>query len=695
MGTLRWIVAAGALAIVGAPAPAWSGTFDAQGNYLGDPAAVASVTFGPEFDPETDRYFPADTDPACKLEPAPFQIVEAADALEGGHYLHLNLDQQKLFELGCVERFRVAVPVGQSAYVARVWLRHGSIDAAFSVVYPEESGLATMGAKLGPTGRVTSDGWVELASNPLPIDGSADPTAYLRIYDFDSVGSDIDAIEVIESGDYWESQSCEGFADPACGPGAICAHNRCRLGRVVYPAVPEEPLRAELVDRMQSQLRVFFGGRKTRLVDLPNALATLDAIRDEDDPFLFWNGWATAIRQLHDWHTSVELGVQLQSRTRLNACFIVGDADLSHDAWPSDPEHPDVLVSHVGGSNTWGLEPGDRLVAVDGQHPIAWAKGLIGVDAGWWIACDDAVVSELLERMRGLIIAYATSFTVLHCDAATQSCDPTPETLLVADLPDAEGGNVGCDNRPFYHVAPNPGPGHHVGYDFYQGLVAESDPQEAIYSLVWDTLYGGGDPNGWVNGNIKSAYTFFKQNARGVVLDHRAGSGGTLDGSETMTELVRPPEPVLVFASPARLGAWDGPETQEEGIALFERFANSSSMIAGSNGWDPDMPVALLLHRDGSASDFGPAGMKGAPKTRIFGPSPTAGAFSTYYNHQYWSGISVQLASGDSVTADGNTLIGHGVVPDEIVVQKQSDLLAGLDTIHEAALAWLRTELKP
>ena len=40
-------------------------------------------------------------------------------------------------------------------------------------------------------------------------------------------------------------------------------------------------------------------------------------------------------------------------------------------------------------------------------------------------------------------------------------------------------------------------------------------------------------------------------------------------------------------------------------------------------------------------------------------------------------------------------LIGRGVMPDYVVDQKQSDLLAGVDTIHEAALAWVRQELKP
>ena len=74
---------------------------------------------------------------------------------------------------------------------------------------------------------------------------------------------------------------------------------------------------------------------------------------------------------------------------------------------------------------------------------------------------------------------------------------------------------------------------------------------------------------------------------------------------------------------------------------------------------------------------------------------PTAGAFSTYIQFNYWGGISFQIASGDTITKDGEAMIGRGVMPDYVVDQKQSDLLAGVDTIHEAALAWVRQELKP
>jgi C-terminal processing protease CtpA/Prc len=191
-------------------------------------------------------------------------------------------------------------------------------------------------------------------------------------------------------------------------------------------------------------------------------------------------------------------------------------------------------------------------------------------------------------------------------------------------------------------------------------------------------LSGDGDPNGYVNANLKNAFAEFKSDARGVVLDHRAGNGGTLDGAETATFLIRPPEQVLVFMSPMQLGGFDGPTTPAEGVALFDAFKGFAAMTAGSVDWDPDMPVALLLHRDGSASDFMPYAFKGAPKTRIFGPSATAGAFSTFWEMTYWGGITFRYGSGDSIGADGATLIGHGAEPDVIVMQKQSDSLAGL-----------------
>ncbi|RLB59837.1 MAG: hypothetical protein DRI90_14920 [Deltaproteobacteria bacterium] len=299
--------------------------------------------------------------------------------------------------------------------------------------------------------------------------------------------------------------------------------------------------------------------------------------------------------------------------------------------------------------------------------------------------------------MRGMILAHATSFSIISCSASSGTCNDVPDTFLVADLPDDTGSQVRCDNRPFYpfSVSANPSLDHNVGYNFFQGRIKETTQEEEIYGLLWDTLYGGGDPSGYVNQHLKDAFADFKQQARGVILDHRAGNGGTLDAAEVTTTLVRPVETLLVFPSPMEFAGFDGPATAAEGIALFEKYDTIYPMTVGSSSYDPDLPVALLLHRDGSASDFMPFGMKGAPKVKIFAQGPTAGAFSTYYQYVYWGGISWRMASGDAIAYDGRALIGHGVTPDVVVQQKQSDLLAGKDSVHEAAVAWLRQNLKP
>ncbi|MFO0593270.1 MAG: hypothetical protein U0441_37355, partial [Polyangiaceae bacterium] len=137
--------------------------------------------------------------------------------------------------------------------------------------------------------------------------------------------------------------------------------------------------------------------------------------------------------------------------------------------------------------------------------------------------------------------------------------------------------------------------------------------------------------------------------------------------------------------------------SQDEGKALFDAgLSNGHGDYAGvPNPVGTDVPVALLITEDVSASDWLPLGFKGAPKAKIFGPFETNGAFSTRYAFGYWFGISYVMAVGDSFLPDGTTANGTGVAPDVVVLPKQSDLMYGKDTVYEAALAWVRSELKP
>ncbi len=639
------------------------------------------------------HYVPASAEGAC-LVPH-FEVIEDETALEGSTYARVKAP------LDCGDRFLVEVPATQASYRATVWIRHGAPQARLNVSYPVESGLPLQGAQMAPTGRATSDGWVELASNDFPIDGTKMPTVYLRFQDHVSdQGVDVDALEIVPSGEFRPFTTCEGVRDPVCGPDALCVAGSCKLGALGVPPLPSDALRDPMVDALADQLKLFFGAKKTRAVDLPIALASIESMRDATTAYEFWGTWARAIRELHDWHTSASSTVEeVEPTGRLNACFIEGDADVSHDVWPGHPIYRDILVSHSGPDGV-GLHAGDRLVAVDGQHPIEWARGLVDVVWGYHIASDSDSFADLAEGLggrSGSILRYAKTITVVRCDAASGTCADVVETLRVKDMvSDGAGSNVSCDNRPSYHLAtgsPDPAT-HRIRGQIFTGPISNTAPEEKIYGMVWDTLYGGGDPNGTVNGTISSQIAFWKANARGVILDHRAGNGGTLDAPENLTKLVRPKEVLAVVPMPMEIAGDPGPSTVEEGLARFQAAKNSVPYTVGDPFYDPALPVALITHRDGSASDYLPLGMKGAPKVRLFGPGPTAGAFSTFIQFSYWGDLELQFASGDTITKDGVAQLGTGVMPDVVVQQKQSDLLAGVDTIHEAALAWVRQELK-
>lgn len=697
---------AAALAVFAHVGPANAGEFDARGVF----SATADATYFDSF-ADPSLYLPSDTMGSC-AKPHFELIAGATDALDGDSYVRLNTptscaDRFVLFDDGSADLMidgeRPTTPHEKAMYRASIWIRHGSCEARVTVRYSETELVI---AQLAPTGRATSDGWIELASNEIPIDGTRQPLVYIRMASFATEeGIDLDALELERVADYRDQPACSGVRDPVCGPDALCLGGRCKLGGLSVPPLPREEIKGEMVDTMKGKLETFFGAKKTRAEDLPLALETLEAMRGAETAWQFWNGWATAVRQLHDWHTNASSSLlERTGRPRLNVCFVEGDADLSQTVAPKHPQYRDILVSHVGLASAAGLHPGDRLVAIDGKHPIEWARGLVDVDWGYHIACDATSFADLVEELGGFtarISRYASNMSVIRCDAATLTCSDQIETIAIdASLSDGAAVDVvSCDNRPSYHLgsaSPNAN-NHYVFGTAFKGRIEDTTDDEKIYGMVWDDLYGGGTTTSGINKTILDQSAFWKANARGVILDHRAGNGGTIDAPEFLTQLVRPQEVLAVTLMPMETAGYPGPQTLEEGLELFN-FAQSvdgARYTVGSPDHDPTLPVALITHRDGSASDYLPLGMKGAPKVKLFGPGPTAGAFSTYIQFYYWGGMSFQFASGDTIRNDGVPMLGTGVMPDVVVQQKQSDLMAGVDSIHEAALAWVRQELKP
>jgi C-terminal processing protease CtpA/Prc len=179
-----------------------------------------------------------------------------------------------------------------------------------------------------------------------------------------------------------------------------------------------------------------------------------------------------------------------------------------------------------------------------------------------------------------------------------------------------------------------------------------------------------------------------------VILDHRTGYGGTILAPEILWNFSIQRRPNDLYVD--RRFAEEEQPSAADAKARFDAALNTSYMqYVGSNAPYVDVPVALLTTEDVSASDWLAEGMKGGPKTRLFAPFQTNGGFSTRYSFGYWLSMGYVMAVGDDILADGSTHNGRGVQPDVVVLPKQSDLLVGKDTVFEAALAWVRQELKP
>lgn len=607
-------------------------------------------------------------------------VVGTDSPLEGKGYLVVASNQQPL-------QVQVTLPKTKGAYVARFFARRNRVVSSLDVEYTNDA-LPSFSADFYPTGRVTSDGWYEVATAAFSFDGTVGGTTTLSI---GASGADVDAFEIVPEGTFKALAKCALPRDAACesAAGEYCAADSCRNGNLQVPSLPVGDERKKLEEYFQSRLMIFFGGRYTRENTLPTALTTLGKASNAKSAWEFWNGFATAIHQLHDWHTKTDAAVETIGRGALPVCFIEGDADLSHAEAPKEGDLPDIIVSHVGPVGNSGLKPGDRLVAVNGMHPVTFMETLEDVDWQYWRANDPGTHAEAAERLRYSIRRWGRTLTIIRCDAGTLTCGPA-QTLSVDDLPKEEPSNYpNCDHRPTYPVA-GPDPNTHYVSKVFAGPVLGTAPEENIYGVVWDSVYLASANS---NNPYQPAMELLRSSATAALLDHRTGNGGTEFAAEYLTKLFR--EPATLGAATnfhTTAGFLDAPFSIESGIALYDRLVNGDGdpYEVGSATPKLGMKTALLLARDGSASDWFPEGMVGAgANVRVFGRR-TAGAFSSFLQFDYFANFRWQFGSGDYVRSNGHTHLGEGVRPDEDILPKQSDLLVGRDTVVERALEWLR-----
>jgi hypothetical protein len=671
-------------AVMAAASSAAAGEFDASGAFSFDGGAVLAMDFA-SFSQAPDA-----SSGSAKLE-------ADSSALAGSNVLAVRLE-------GKGYPIPLDLPELEGSY-RLVFFMKGDCVAGAAVDY--EDGSPGTVSQAFPTGRVTSDGWIEMSTQPFFVDGKkagVDARMFLSAYARDKPTSVvIDAVEVVPDGSFSKPKACSGLDSAGtCGAGEMCLAGLCRDARGWFPPLPAEAERAKLAQYWKQKLNDTFGVYELRRTTMPGALALFDQMSGAKDNVAFWSPLMEAIRRLRDAHTYADANAvsELPLPRPLNVCFFEGSADLSQAAAPSTPGLPDILVSHAGSSETWGLGQGDRLVKIDGEHPLSWARKLMAPSLWYWEADDPEQIANIVALLRELIAIHAQSIGVVRCDASAGSCNASVDTIEIAELPTVSASAapklVKCDNRPFYSVA-----GANEDHDFGGGLgsvdkvlygpVLDATPSEAIQGLIWNSLMGDGQS--WpLDIALKKAVAAFTT-SRGVLLDHRQGHGGTAPTANILIGFAR--TPYTPFINEARNRASDeGPVDTAAAVQRFNQFKGKGDVF-GSTGAQTDIPVALLTTWDVSASDYLLKIMQGGPKVRLFGPGPSMGAFGTFMQYSTWGVMRWSVGIEDAIGPDGTLLSTRGVDPDELVVPKQSDLLAGKDTVHEAAMAWLRTELKP
>jgi hypothetical protein len=205
MRTLRLLsTAALASAVVLSSARAHAGEFDAQGAFTFDANAILTLDF-------------ATFTRAPDAGAGSAGIGPDTSALAGSNVLTVTLKDAGY-------PIPLELPSNQGEYTLSYWLK-GDCAGGFAVDYDDGSSGSVSSAF--PTGRATSDGWIEMKTQPFRVDGTksgVDARMFLSAYDADKPTTVvIDAVEVIAAGAFVETKTCVGLdTATACGAGELC-----------------------------------------------------------------------------------------------------------------------------------------------------------------------------------------------------------------------------------------------------------------------------------------------------------------------------------------------------------------------------------------------------------------------------------------------------------------------------------------
>ena len=653
---------------------------------------------------------PVDAAPRNVVDPASLEGEKVL--LVGGAVFRVTLDLAPLAEKLAGRRIEV-----------RVWEQPRGTAIAAYVTWSSGAALVA-GVRLVPTGRGTDDGWRELSSGPIDyalggliapqlllsdvqlVGSSSDPYAFeggdaaIRLNDDARVA--VDAIELTDVGPATTPPApCTGGDElTTCGDSGSCLYGKCVDAAAVLGAVPAaKPIRHGFLDRTRFFYETLEGGAASR-EHLPEVVSALTAVRDSDDPRAFWPA-LSRIDRLHDGHAYPFHGGSI-ARVDAGVCLGLGDADLL----PGAPSAVPMVFSADPASETGGaLKPGDVLVAIDGLTTASF----VAAHARSFYVPGDPATAPLVNATALMSVAMAGGSKLRFSRASSTGVIDvvvdlaktggarlwSPEGLTADDLRVTD-----CDPRFSRAFS-----GHDsYGYTFAGSTDLDASTRLVFFNGVPAEAYAGGPE---YKAKMTTAMSVVRPK---LLLDERVGGGGWFEPAFSIlfgsifsaTDRARaemipglegaPIDPTLSDLRACYAGSGSGYQ-----CGFYESWTFDPSGASSNNATSK---VAVLMGLDVSGNDFLTRLLKQrSGPTRLFGPGPAYGAYGRI---QFLPGMGVALGAGSVQIQDSLFVVDDadpsrafasstGVLPDVIVRQKQSDAMAGKDTIYETALAWVRT----
>lgn len=597
-------------------------------------------------------------------------------------------------------------PEGTRATVRIVWLS-GSVDGQLKRAEPTFF-VHNMGQiMLQPTGRATDTGWIELSSGPVDFAAGAQlPPAYVSIEDANATDAGIEAMvardpeaRVLVDGFWIEdlgeaavpAERCTASTEATtCGEFGICHLGHCTDAAIYLGAAPvNRQVRDAYLQRRLFEQTTFNGVRYGVDFDVSGA--------NSANAKEFWGGLIDATNNLVDGHSTVPRA-RTTNLVSAGACAYLSDADLM----PGTPEAPMVWETFDDVPYGALMRPGDIITSIDGLPPLEFLELVRReIDYG---GDPNGRAAMLTPRLLQLAAQTGSPWEVERCDSMTACAPEDIERITIDPYPDLQPI---WDNAPpsfrfrvplcDFRIDRLNGEEDERAYGF-AGSATDTDVEMVMFNGFPRANTGGGQ-SGW----LVTLTAVMQAQPAMVLLDQRWGTGGYPDALQGLLDLLLRADDPVFYGETIPAGTVPMGTTRRAlqtgcdnlNCGMYYLFGRTPS-VDGPAG---DTRIALLNGYDVSANDFFARRLEARPgRTRLFGHGPTFGAFGFACNlpphlpgeQKFGYQCTDTVFSDDLVNPSTDFESGYGVQPDEIVRQRQSDIVQGIDTMRARALEWLR-----